>query len=192
MSARQRQRLQQQLKQLDEPAQEESDGSEESGEEDDGLIVRSGFGGLAALSDSSEDQSSSDEEQESEEDVVESSDANGEPSGKDEEEDLAAEEEENLLLEKAIEGAAASELSRSEAGPAYSVLFGVDKNTLLDVDGFISRRFGKYQNAMAEGNVAGAGGAGRRGRGGTARLQDAARVARLSGPARLPARFLLA
>lgn len=170
MSARQRQRLQQQLKQLDEPAQEESDGSEESDEEDDGLIVRRGFGGLAALSDSSEDQSSSDEEQESEEDVVESSDANGEPSGKDEEEDLAAEEEENLLLEKAIEEAAASELSRSEAGPAYSVLFGVDKNTLLDVDVFISRRFGKYQNAMAEGNVAGAGGAGnaskRRGGGG--------------------------
>ena len=93
----------------------------------------------------------------------------GEPR-KDEEEDLAAEEEENLLLEKAIEEAAASELSRSEAGPAYSVLFGVDKNTLLDVDVFISRRFGKYQNAMAEGNVAGAGGAGnaskRRGGGG--------------------------
>ncbi len=170
MSARQRQRLQQRLKQLEAEAEadvgvaaqaaEDSEEEEESDDEEP-IVTKGGFGGFADTDSSSDDGSSgsgsqSDEEEQNDEDERDKKDIH--VTGVAEEEEEARKEEdqkqereraEMALLEQAIEEAAAKRDATSPRNCDYGALFNIDgKSTLLDIDVVVSRRFGKFAAAV--------------------------------------------
>ncbi len=143
MSARQRQRLQQQLKQLD----DKPEVSSESSEDEEEPQKTSGFGGLSALSDSS----SEEEDVEQNEEELDGIGMNKAEEKSEDSEPGEEEDEEHLLLQAIEEAAASKPKNGTNASIDYSLLFGADKGSLLDVDVFISRRFGKFQSVMGNG-----------------------------------------